>query len=178
MKKWLGWLACLLIVGLLIYGGMRWVFPDMFGNKSTLSAYVEATDDTQTTFLVKEAAGTFQVTTRTPDEEKKTWLSNAELVNDYTGDWTVTIGLKGKGQDGVVESTKMDDLSVGGMVTSDLAYAAYIPYATANGNEVGLFVATDDQEIIKAIQKDPQSAEEYKEKAEIRYIGIETASND
>ncbi len=178
MKKWLGWLACLLIVGLLIYGGMRWVFPDMFGNKSTLSAYVEATDDTQTTFFVKEAAGTFQVTTRTPDEEKKTWLSNAELVNDYTGDWTVTIGLKGKGQDGVVESTKMDDLSVGGTVTSDLAYAAYIPYATANGNEVGLFVATDDQEIIKAIQKDPQSAEEYKGKAEIRYIGIETASND
>lgn len=116
---------------------------------------------------------------RNPDQENKQLLSNEDQVNDYTEDWIVTFGIEGtKEQDIKIQTAEDGNLSTGNTYVSDLTYAAYIPYATPQGNEVGLFVATDDQTVIEAIEREPQTADTYKETAEIRYVGIETEATE
>lgn len=174
MKKWVAWLIGGLVVGGVVYGGIRWFFPDEFVNTSTLSEYVEAIDDSHTTFLVKEAAGIVQVTSRMPGEEKSDWLSNEDLVDAYTGDWQVSFAVQNTEQTAVISLKDDEALSQDMRYTNDLTYAAYIPYPAPDGNEVGLFVSANDRSVIDAIKKAPKTAETYKDKAEIRYVGIET----
>lgn len=93
--------------------------------------------------------------------------SNSEIVNsdflDNSKNRTVKLILKTNNNtfDVSLESAESEDLSTSTSFTSDLKYIEYVPYNDTNNGKLGVFVSSDNQDIIDNVKENISNISNY-----------------
>ena len=93
--------------------------------------------------------------------------SNSEIVNsdflDNSKNRTVKLSLKTHNNtfDVSLESAESEDLSTSTSFTSDLKYIEYVPYNDTNNGKLGVFVSSDNQDIIDNVKENISNISNY-----------------